>query len=357
MKVLQIMPEMGLAGAETMCESLCNELKAIGCDVILVSLYDYQSAITRRLQENNIKIYFLKKKHGLDITIIFKLLSLFFKEKPQCVHTHRYVMRYVIPAAFLSRVPTRIHTVHNVAQKENTPIGIFVNRYFYRYFNVIPVALSNQVLKTIVDVYGLSPTSIPVIFNGIDLKKCIRKSDYSSDNCFTILHIGRFAEAKNHRLILNTFRKIVSRHPNTQLKLIGAGKLLSEIKSLAKELEIEDKVCFLGQIDNIYPILHDADIFILPSEYEGMPMTLIEAMGTGVPIIASNVGGIPDMLTNDVDALLIKPDINDLFSAIEKLILNKEKREMLGKNALIRAQEFSSKIMAQKYYKLYTGNK
>lgn len=153
MKVIQIMPEFGLAGAETMCENLAYELIRLNVEVVVVSLYGFHSAITDRLEKEGIKVLYLNKKPGLDVSMIIKLMNLFNREHPDVIHTHRYVMQYAIPAAILSRIKKRIHTVHNIAQKENTKIARKINKIFYKCFNVIPVALSEEIKKTICEEY------------------------------------------------------------------------------------------------------------------------------------------------------------------------------------------------------------
>ena len=125
------------------------------------------------------------------------------------------------------------------------------------------------------------------------------------------------------------------------------------MKDYAEKLEVADKVEFLGLQSNVYPYLNKADVFCLPSEYEGVPMTLIEAMGTGLPIIASNVGGIPDMLVNEENALLVEPDDVAVETAIEKLYNDIELRVRLGNAAALRSEEFSAKAMACSYIKIY----
>lgn len=111
------------------------------------------------------------------------------------------------------------------------------------------------------------------------------------NKAFNVLHIGRFMDVKNHELLLRSFARFKGQHSDARLQLLGDGELKENMMQLAGQLNIADTVEFSGLQSNVYPWLHNADVFILPSKFEGMPMTLIEAMGTGLPIIASNVGG------------------------------------------------------------------
>lgn len=353
MKIMQVIPAFRLAGAEVMCENLCIALKNAGETVIAVSLYSEKTAITGRLEKAGVRIEYLDKKLGFDSSIIFKLVRLFKREKPDVVHTHIYASKYGLIAAVLAGIEKKVHTVHNVAQKEQGNLGKKVNSFMYKHFDVVPVALSQEVRKSISDVYGLCEDSVPTIFNGIDLSKCITKTNYKENKIFTILHIGRFMQVKNHEILIRAFADFVKEHPCSKLQLLGEGELFSKMQNLAQTLGVAGKVDFLGLQSNVYPYLHDADVFCLPSEYEGVPMTLIEAMGTGLPIIASHVGGIPNMLEDRESTLLIEPKINELEEAMETLYSSEELRAKLGQAACKRSEDFSSEAMAKNYMKVY----
>lgn len=353
MKIIQVIPAFRLAGAETMCENLCVALKNAGQTVIAVSLYSEQTAITERLSKNEVRIVFLGKKPGFDPKIFVKLVKLFKKEKPDVVHTHIYASKYALPAAVVAGVKKKIHTVHNIAQKEQGSVGKKINTYMYKHCAVVPVALSQEVKKSIRDVYKLPDGMIPTIYNGIDLAKCMPKTTYRINECCKIIHIGRFMDVKNHEMLIRAFAKLVARHDDLRLQMIGEGELQQSMKKLVKQLSISDKVEFLGLQSNVYPYLHEADIFCLPSKYEGIPMTLIEAMGTGLPIIASNVGGIPDMLKDNQNALLIRPDEDEIVEAMEALYGELNLRKVLGIAAKEHSSIFSDKTMASKYIQVY----
>jgi len=353
MKVIQVMPEFGLAGAEIMCENLSIQLYRHDIDIIVISLYDYHSAITERLEQQGIKIIYLNKKRGFDLHMFFRLYRIFRKEKPDVVHTHLYAMQYAVPAAVIAGVQTRIHTVHSIAQKESKPFAQKMNFIFYHVFHVIPVALSKEVQQTIQERYRLARSKIPIIYNGVDLEKCMQKETYCSGNVLRYIHVGRFAAVKNHMMLLEAFAKVHKKLPESELILIGAGELEECIRKKIRDLGIEDHVVMTGLKKNIYPFLQKADVFVLPSVYEGMPMTLIEAMGTGLPVIATAVGGIPSMIRSYENGILIPVKTDDLVHAM-LLLSDQNLREKLGLNARITAEKkFSSETMYDRYRKIY----
>ena len=356
MKIVQVMPDFGLAGAETMVENLSCGLAAEGCDVLVISFFELHTAITERIENRGIKIKYLGKKRGFDPSIISKMRKIIKAYQPDVIHTHRYVLPYAFLASMGFKAK-RVHTVHSVAQKEQTKVGKNINRVLFRYFNVVPVALSKEIQRTIQEVYGLPDNRIPVVFNGIDLSRCIVKESYARKDTFTVLHIGRFMDVKNHELLLRSFARFKGQHSDARLQLLGDGELKENMMQLAGQLNITDAVEFAGLQSNVYPWLHNADVFILPSKFEGMPMTLIEAMGTGLPIIASNVGGIPDMLSSQKEALLIEPKEEKIIEALEMVYSDAKKREYWGRNALQRSSLFSSQAMARKYLQLYSSGR
>lgn len=354
MKVMQVIPEFGMAGAEIMCENLICGLRKKHIDVFAVSLYDYHSPITDRLEKRGVKIYYIGKKTGFDFSVYKSLQTIIKKEKPDVVHTHRYVMEYVIPIAVLCRIKIRVHTVHNVASKEQEKGKRILASFFYRVNHVKPVALSNEIKKTIIEEYGLKNEFIPVVFNGEDLSHFTCKSDFELHSQAQIYHIGRFLPVKNHNLIIETARRLKADGKNVVFHLVGdcSSKIGLQLQKKVESEGLQDVVKFDGVRSNIAELLQDADIFILPSEFEGVPMTLIEAMATGLPIIASNVGGIPDMLIDNESAILLDSP-KDLYGAILKLLNNMKLRKCLGENAKKRSVLFSNDEMAERYIKLY----
>lgn len=351
MKILQIMPEFGLAGAERMAESLILELKQLGCEVGAVSLYDYHSAITDNLESHGVKIYYLGKKRGPDLSIPEKLIQVFRKERPDIVHTHRYVCEYVIPAAILTKVRGRIHTVHNVAEKERLPKKL--QHLFYHFCHVHPVGLSPLVTQSVQQFYKLPAHCVPTIYNGIHMAKTKQKNNYQANETFHFLHVGRFAEQKNHAAIIQAFAAFHQEHPNADLTFVGSGELFAQVQEQIQSLGLENVIKTPGQVDNIIELYSQYDAFLLPSLYEGMPITLIEAMSSAMPIIASEVGGIPDMLRHNYSGLLCSPNPDSIAAAMTQLYADEALRQRLGQQALLDASRFSAQHMAESYLTFY----
>ncbi len=353
MKIIQVIPNFSLAGAEVMCENLTYELVNKGHEVIVVSLYSLHTPITDRLENAGVDIRYLDKESGFDLSCYRKIYKLLKDENPDVVHTHLYSILYAMPMAIIAGIKCKIHTVHNVAEKETFKIARKVNKILYKCFGVVPVALSNLIQSTIVDEYKIKKTKVPVVLNGMPLYNFERKSDYSLGETVNIIHVGRFQEQKNHLGLISAFEIVHKKHNNAVLNLYGEGPLFDDIKTLVKEKGLENSVIFHGTSPDIKSKLLENDIFCLPSNYEGIPITLIEAMASAMPIVATNVGGVGDMLTDGNDAFVCENDVEKISDSLCCLIESEELRTKFGQNALLRAQNFSSQKMAQEYLKIY----
>ena len=355
MKILQVIPYFCFGGAETMCENLTYALTNLGHTVTVVSLYNERTPIARRMEQAGVRIVYLDKKLGLDLSMVPKLVKIMRQEQPDVVHTHLDVIKYAVAAAKLGGIKRCIHTVHNVAHEEaEGRLQKIINTIYFELGWSVPVALSPEVRKTIVSFYGLKEDRVPMIYNGVDLDKCLAKTGYGLSEPAQLLHIGRFNHQKNHKGLLEAFRGILETYPNCILNLLGDGELQEETENYASQLGIREKVIFHGSQTDVHPYLHSADLFLLPSRFEGMPMTIIEAMGTGLPIVASAVGGVPDMLEDGRSGMLVSCEPEQVAKAVLKLLEQEDLRKTLGTNALLDCQKFSAEHMARCYVDVYT---
>lgn len=355
MKIMQVIPYFCFGGAEIMCENLTYALKNAGQEVFVVSLYDDRTPIARRMEEAGIRIEYLDKKLGLDLSMVPKLAKMIRRERPDVVHTHLDVIKYATMAARLAGVKNCVHTVHSLADREaEGRVQKIINGFYFRRGWSVPVALTPEVQASVSEFYSLPLGRVPVIFNGIDLSRCVPKASYETKDTVTILHVGRFDVPKNHAGLLEAFRLLRETHPECRLRLVGDGDLRPDMEALAREKGIADFVEFCGMQSNVHPYLHDADIFVLPSIYEGNPMTIIEAMGTGLPIVASRVGGIPDMISDGESGLLVKPEPQSICDGLTRLVEDGALRQRLGEAAREQSKNFSAEHMARDYISCYS---
>lgn len=352
-KVLHIIPDLGVAGAEKLVTDLVLNQNKEKFKIKVISLYARQSShFADSLIEKGNDVIFLNKQKGFDLTLIYQLIKVFLKERPDVINTHRYVMPYVMFPAMICNIKARFHTVHNIAQKELTRTGRIIQGIAYKYFGFKPIAISDIIDRTINDVYNISDSTI--IYNGINFKEYNLPNKKRKDGKFYILHIGRFEPQKNHLAILDTMRLLFQNHKNAILLLVGDGTLKKECERRTLELGLSKNVEFYGIRSDIPEIMSTSDLFILPSLWEGNPIVLLEAMAAGLPIVASNVGGIPDIVENGVNGILLEvSDIEGIGRAISWIIENPQDAANYGKNNIKKVRTFDISETSQQYEKTY----
>ena len=194
-----------------------------------------------------------------------------------------------------------------------------------------------------------------VIYNGVDLE---RSKGYSRDeaqkifsqkigvdlsNAFIIGSIGRYAYPKNYEFIIEHFKKIQQIIPTAKLLLIGEGPDRNKYEDLIQRLQLQNEVFLLGEMRPGPIYLKGFDLFILPSIYEGLPLGILEAQGAEIPVIASKVGGIPEIL--DENYCFTPNSIEELLQTLQKVLLNTETKKI--------TTDFIAATMVQSYIKLY----
>jgi len=362
MRVLQVIPNFGLGGAERLVVNLLEVIDKEKFEVAACSLYPKANTLFgHQLEKSGIQIYYLGKHKGLDLRMIPRLYRLFRVFKPDVVHTHLSVLRYALIPLILCRIPARFHTLHNIAQKEVDALGKIVHYLAFHLGGVIPVSISQEVARTVKKLYKVRTL---IIYNGIptrhfksaeETRSIWRKKEGIKNSEVVFLHIGRFSPQKNHRLLIEAFAQAMMKRSDLKLLLVGDGELRPDIKKIVKEKQLEQNIHFLGLRQDISELLSACDIFILSSDWEGVPMTILESMAAGKPVIATAVGGVPELVEDSITGLLVPPqDIQALSKAMVKLANDSSLREEMGKEGRKRALErFDINLIARQYEELY----
>lgn len=354
MKVIEVVPRFKLAGAERMAESLIYGLAELGADVRAVSLYDFESSITEGLRERGIPLRSFGKRDGLDPSLVCKLYRFFSGENPDVVHTHLYAAKYAIPAAHAADVPVCLHTVHNIASEDLSGVDTVLQRWFYARGWATPVAISPTVKRTVCEKFGMSQDSVPMVLNGVS-RRMPRRRGERKDGPFVFLHIGRFEPVKNHSLLLDAFERVHAAYGDCRLLMLGTGPLIEDMRHKVTELDLDDAVEIVGEVGDVAPFLAEADAFVLPSAYEGLPITLVEALQAGVPCLASNVGGVPDIVHDGENGLLFEPTVDAVAQAMNRVVSDRALLIRLASNAQGSSDSFTQERMSLGYFELMRG--
>jgi glycosyltransferase involved in cell wall biosynthesis len=214
---------------------------------------------------------------------------------------------------------------------------------------------------------GVPPDLIHVVQNGIDttvFRPGARDSSFRTsleipDAALVIGHVARFSPVKNHKLLVEAFAQVARAHADVYLLLVGDGPLRPDIVARVTALGIGDRVRFLGQRSDLPPVYRELDLFVLSSNAEGTSMSILEAMASGLPIVATAVGGTPDLLGHGEGGVLVSPnDAGALATGITRLILDPSLRDDLGRRARERAvARFNEETVLDRYEQLYASER
>ena len=302
---------------------------------------------------------------GLDARALLRLTRIFAKERPDVVHAHTYKAGVVASVAGrLAGVPATIFTPHGhiFARGANIPgvpgglkLGVLrgITRVAQGCADRI-TALSDSDLGQQVEL-RLSPASkYVVVRNGIDADRFAGPRTRSFEGAPVIGAVGRFSEEKGHRYLLEAMARLRETLPEARLVLVGYGALEGDLRSRAAGLGLDGTVTFAGERDSS-EVLRSFDVFVQPSLYESQGIAILEAMAAGVPVIATEVGGVGDAVRNEVTGLLVPPaDPDALASAVVRLAGDRVLSDRLsGEAARAVRERFSIASMLQAYSDLY----
>jgi 1,4-alpha-glucan branching enzyme len=197
------------------------------------------------------------------------------------------------------------------------------------------------------------------IHNGIDLSSFTDLRAEEEGEEHTILSVGRLEWRKGYKYLIDAMPNVLSEYTSAKLLVVGVGDQKAHLQRHARKLGIENSVLFLGKVsaERLYSLYHEAEVYVQPSLYEPFGITILEAMSMRKPVVATRVGGIPEIITNGVEGLLVEPgDSLQLAKATTNLFSDSSSRRRLSTNARKRVErEFTWEAIAKKTLEFYTN--
>src|SRR5712664_2174102 len=361
-KVVHIVPMLSPGGAERVAVHIVRGLNRQRYEPVVISLTGRLGCdLDRLLEEAGVEVRYLGKRPGFDYRMYSRLHPVLRDCQPDIVHTHLHVLRYALPSLLLLKRASLLHTVHNLAEREIEPRARWLQRYALNH-GVAPVAVAEEVALSLERLYGIQRCR--VISNGIP-KKCYASSQTArrewraregfGDEDVLFVCVARFAPQKNHALLLKAFAQGPASDPSAHLVLVGEGTLRGQLEETVKNLGLVDQVHFLGLRTDIPDVLGAMDVFVLSSDYEGNPLSVMEAMAAGLPIVSTAAGGVPDLFENGKEDFIVQPgDLQGLGKSMNSLLKYQAARESMGAAAASRAREnFDVSNMVRAYEQVY----
>lgn len=308
-KVIQFISSLSDGGAETLVKDYALLLDKNNFKVKIVVIQNVKnSANYKRLIGNDIDIIPIFEKYNYLSRIICrmfgrryiprKLRSIIRKEQPDCVHVHLPILHYLLPVATDLTKTKLLYTCHNVPSEmlegthEDEKEAV---KYLIKNNNLQLIALHAAMAKELNEMFNVSNTA--VIHNGVNFDKFqninrnvndIRREINVPENAFVIGHIGRFSKQKNQMFLIDILNELKCLRSDAFLLMIGDGGMKTTIEQKIKELGLEKSAMILSNRTDIPELLHAMNVFVFPSLFEGLPVTLVEAQAAGIRCVVSN---------------------------------------------------------------------
>ncbi len=359
--IVHILYRFDIGGLESVLVNMINTMPEQSYRHVIISLTE-SSEFEKRINRDDVEVICLHKQAGNDPKIHLKIWQLLRQLKPVCTHTYNISTLEYNVISFLAGIKKRIHAEHgrdiydlDGSNKKYQYLRRFVNPFVTQW---IPV--SKELDDWLVRDVKLPKSKVNLIYNGIDLELYNPKK-YQNKKQFIVGTVGRMAAVKDQLTLIKAIEILITEYPEfkniIRLDVVGDGELYSSLQSYIEEHSLTANIKLLGARNDVANILQSFDVFVLPSLAEGIPLTILEAMATSLPVISTRVGGVPELIENDINGYLISPqDVNSLAIKIRHYIDRPELIKKHGNNGRLKVEEsFSLQAMTDQYLKVYNA--
>lgn len=326
MKVLKLTTLLDFGGQEKQYISFTEKPELLQHQYIFAAI-GFGGSAEKILGERNFEVHILNRNFSIrNLSNIFSLYQLIRKIKPDVVHTAAAEANFHgIIAAKLAGVKTIIGEEIGIPNHSSIAQKVFST--VYKLAHKV-ICVSNSVKTHLVETGEIKSNKGIVIYNPVSFSAGYEKRD---SEFFTMVYIGRLEKVKNVQTLLKAFAKIEKNE--VKLIIVGEGRERENLELLSTDLNIAKQVSFVGFQKEPAEFLAMADLFVLPSYSEGFGIAAVEAMYQKVPVLCSNVGGIPEFVRDGVNGWLFNPnDVDKLHSKLEMIIsMSEEERKEIGK--------------------------
>lgn len=358
MKILQVINNLGSGGAEKLVNDLSINMKERGIDIEVALLQENGSIYINNLEKNGVKVHKLSKNNMYSLKTLIELFKIIKIKKYDIIHVHIFPAFYFIGIISLfCKKANYIYTEHSTGNRRRKYKFLkIVEKFIYsRYKKIICISDKTEFnLRKHINDFS---KKIVVIFNGVELKKYLMAtplnrneiSEEITDKDKIITMVGRFSKQKDQKTLIKAMSFLSMEY---KLLLIGEGNLREEIIKFTEELNLKNRVFFLGVRKDVPNILKISDLVVLSSNWEGFGIAALEGMASGIPTIVSNVDGMREMV-EDGGVFFNQGEEKELVQKINELFSDKNYYDEIAKKGLQRSKFFSLDSMVNKYLEIY----
>ncbi len=363
MKIVLLSTRRGLGGADQQLLSAALGLRQRGHDVRIVSLTSL-GEMGQRARAAGLSTESLEMRRGFaDPRGLVRLVRLVRTWRPSVLHSHMLHANLMARACRLfASVPAVVSTIHNIYEGGRLRmLGYRLSNGLVDHVTIISQTAADRFIRDRIVPAAL----LEVIPNGVDTERYrevpagtrerLRRS-LGLDGEFAWLAVGRFEQAKDYPTMLRAFARVHAAHPAAVLLLVGRGSLQADTQSLAASLGLDGRVRFVGTREDVPEFMTVADGYVMSSAWEGMPMVLLEAAAAGLPIVATMVGGNPEVVRDGTTGYLVPPgDDEALAGAMLRLMTlpEEERRAMGGRGREEVGQHYGLARVVDRYEAVY----
>ena len=338
-KVIIFIPSLNVGGAENVVRQLAINLdrQKFDCHVCCIT---EEGVFANSIHEAGVPVKAFNKKSRWDVFVWFKVYR-FLKELAPCiVHSFLFTAGFWVSIpAFLAADVLPIYSIRSI-YGQNPKWVAFLEKFFILPFSKRITFVSHNALESYLRKQPSLGRKSVVIPNGVDLAKFGQTNVTPHNN--RIIAVGRLDKAKGYDILLRAYQVVKEQRPSSTLVIVGEGSCREKLELLAQELGLDPKAIFIGQSQNIPQLLSSSSIYVSASLWEGIPNSHLEAMASGKAIVATAVGGVPEILDSESALLIASKNVGELARAIIALLDNPDLRERLSNHALERVnKEFS----------------
>lgn len=361
--VLHVISDVTLGGAGTLLVTLTKKLDKEKFRIFVVC--PKGAKIAQMLDQNSVTVIEaqrMKPDCSFNFGSLGELIKIIKENKIDIVHTHASLSGRIAGKLAGRKIIYTRHTHSDVSAAQMGKLKVTINKYVNLFLCHKIIAVSNFIAKQLIE-FGIPKDRIVTIHNAIDVdlfkdvgnKEDLRKT-YGYGDELILIQIGRIEEVKGHKYLIQAVSQIDKEKHNIKALILSTGSKKEEMQQLAKDLNVDDRVIFTGLVKDINEYIIMSDVLVLPSLGEAFGLVLCEGMILGKPCIASNVHGIPEVVSDGINGILVEPrDVEGIKSAIIKMYDNKELREQMGKQGRETVLEkFNSEKMARQVEALYS---